>query len=54
MTSLSMQRSVIGIIRLTLKYIVEMYESVIKYVKGTQVDEGYHKIIEIIDNIIIK
>lgn len=36
------------------KYIVEARESVIKYVKDTQADEGYHKIIEIIDNIVIK
>lgn len=44
MTSLSMRRSVIGIIRLTLKYIVEMYESVIKYVKDTQIDEDIIKL----------
>ncbi len=39
---------------MTLKYIVEVYESVIKYVKDIQADEGYHKIIENKDNNVIK
>ncbi len=38
MTGLSVWRSVIGIINLTLKYIVEVHESMIKYVKNTQID----------------